>query len=108
MRYRYQYLSTQLARPGIVLGAPADAVVGGSVSFSLPAGHVLTEDNIRQLRTHKVEFIFVGCEDKRSDAEVAEDVATAAARVLRVFADADLNEPHMAALFDQVLSYRSA
>ena len=108
MRFRYQYLSTKLARPGIVLGAAADAVVGGAVSFSLPAGHVLTEDNIHQLRVHKVEFIFVGCEDTRTDGEVAEDAAKAAARVMRVFADADLSEPHMAALFDQVLSYRSA
>lgn len=108
MRYRYQYLSTKLARPGIALGAAADAVVGGAVSFSLPAGHVLTEENIRQLQTHKVEFIFVGCEDTRSDEQIAEDAAQAAARVMRVFADADLTEPCMAALFDQVLSFRSS
>jgi hypothetical protein len=108
MRYRYQYVSTQMARPGIALGSAANAVVGGAVSFSLPAGHVLTEDNIRQLQVHKVEFIFVVCEDVRSDAQVAEDAAQAAARVLRVFADADLSVPCMAALFDQVLAYRSS
>lgn len=108
MRYRYQYLSTKVAVPGMALGAAANTVVGGAISFSLPAGHVLTEDNIHQLQVHKVEFIFVGCEDKRSAAQVAEDAAQAAARVLRVFADADLTEPCMAALFDQVLAYRSS
>lgn len=108
MRYRYQYLSTQTVQPGMVLGSAANAVVGGGVSFSLPAGHVLTEDNIRQLQVHKVEFIFTVCEDDRSDAQVAEDAAQAAARVLRVFSDADLSDPCMAALFDQVLAYRSA
>ena len=78
------------------------------MSFSLPQDHVLTEDNIRQLQAHKVEYIFVRAADPRTDAQIAEDAALAAARVLRIFAGADLTEPCVAALFDQVLAYRSA
>lgn len=108
MRYRFQYLSTRQARPGMVLADDANAVAGGAVCFSLPQDHVLTEENIRQLQAHKVEYIFVRASDTRSDAQVAEDAAQAAARVIHVFAGADLTEPCMASLFDQVLAYRSA
>lgn len=108
MRYRFQYLSTRQAKPGMVLGDDANAVAGGSVCFSLPQDHVLTEENIRQLQAHKVEYIFVCAADSRTDAQVAEDAAQAAARVMNVFSGADLTEPCMATLFDQVLAYRSA
>lgn len=107
MRYRFQYLSTRQAKPGMVLGGDANAVAGGSVSFSLPQDHVLTEENIRQLQAHKVEYIFVCAADARSDAQIAEDAAVTAARVMKLFSGADLTEPCMAALFDQALAFRS-
>ena len=45
---------------------------------------------------------------RRLDEEVAVDAAQAAHRVMDIFAAADLSDPVMAALFDQVLGYRSA
>jgi hypothetical protein len=91
----------------MVLGDDANAVAGGAVCFRLPQDHVLTEENIHQLQAHKVEYIFVCAADTRSDAQVAEDAAAAAGRVLKVFAGADLTQACMAGLFDQVLAYRS-
>jgi hypothetical protein len=92
----------------MVLGDDANAVAGGAVCFSLPQDHVLTEENIRQLQAHKVEYIFVCAADTRSAAQIAEDAAEAAGRVLKIFSKTDLTEPCMAAMFDQVLAYRSA
>jgi hypothetical protein len=69
---------------------------------------MLTEDNLRQLAAHHAEFIFIAEPDTRSDEEIAVDAAKAASRVMDIFAGADLADPTMAALFDQVLAYRSA
>lgn len=92
----------------MVLGAPVIVVRGGILRFSLPTGHALTEDNLHQLMVHQAEFVFVVEPDTRSDEQVAEDTAAAARRTLEIFDGADLTEPTMAALFDQVLGYRSA
>ncbi|NVO06881.1 MAG: hypothetical protein HXX19_13555, partial [Rhodoferax sp.] len=74
----------------------------------LPTGSVLTAENIQQLLSHNVEFIHVAFEDERSDEEIAEAAAAAAHGVMEIFAPADLSQPTMAALFNQVLLYRSA
>jgi len=97
-----------LARAGVVLGAPVRIENHGVLRFSLPAGHTLTEDNLHQLAAHRAEFIFVAEPDSRADEQVAVDVARVARRVLDIFAGADLGDPTMAALFDQVLVYKSA
>ncbi len=78
------------------------------MSFSLPAGHTLTDDNLRQIASHRVEFIFIAEPDLRSDEDVAIDTARVAGQVMRIFERANLSDPTMAALFDQVLTYRSA
>ncbi len=108
MRTRHHYIPIVDAREGMVLGAPANAVSGGSVGFSLPTGHSLTEENLHQLQAHHVEFIFVLKPDARSDEQVAIDSAMAARRIIRIFESADFSDANTAALFDQVLAYRSA
>jgi hypothetical protein len=108
MRIRQRYIPIIEAEGGMVLRAAANAVSGGALSFSLPAGHVLTEDNLHQLNAHRVEFIFVTEPDLRTDQEVAADAALVARQVMRIFAGADLSDSTMAELFDQVLAYRSA
>ena len=108
MRTRPRYLPIIEAAAGMVLGMPVRVARHGQVRFSLPAGHTLTEDNLRQLTAHRAEFIFIAEPDRRSDEEVAIDAARAAHRVMDIFAVADLSDPTMAALFDQVLGYRSA
>lgn len=92
----------------MMLGAPVSVVSGGIRRFLLPADHKLTGDNLNQLAAHRIEFIFVLEPDSRSDEQVAVDAARSAHRVMKIFAGADLADPTMAALFDQVLMYRSA
>ena len=84
------------------------ALANDTHRLSGPAGSVLTEENLQQLLSHRVEFIHVSVVDERSDEEIAVEAATAARSVMEIFADADLSQPTMAALFDQVLMYRSA
>ncbi len=108
MRTRQRYIPIIEAQAGMALGAPANAVSGGAMNFSLPAGHVLTEDNLHLLDAHRVEFIFVTEPDLRTEQEIAADAALVEQQVMRIFAGADLSDPTMAGLFDQVLAYRSA
>ncbi len=108
MRTRPRYLPVSEAKAGMVLGAPVRAAGRSSLRFSLPAGHVLTSDNLHQFRVHHAEFIFIAEPDPRPDEQVALDAALAAHRVMQIFSGADLTDPTMAALFDQVLGYRSA
>ncbi len=108
MRMRLHFIPIVEARPGMVLSAPANVVEHGFLSMSLPAGHVLTEENLQQLNSHHAEFIYIERIDTRSDEQVALDAALAARRVMQIFEGADLSDPNTAALFDQVLGYRSA
>lgn len=107
MRRRTHYLPLAEIAEGMILASPVRAMTGGQLRFSLPAAHALTGDNLRQLAVHRVEFVFVDLPDDRSDLEVAVDAALAARRTLEIFASADLSDPAMAALFDQILAYRS-
>lgn len=108
MRTRPRYLPIIEAEAGMVLGTPVRIAYQSQLRFSLPAGHVLTSDNLRQLQARHAEFIFVAEPDPRSDEQVAVDAALAARRVMEIFSGADLGDPTMAALFDRVLTYRSA
>lgn len=108
MRTRTQYLPIMSAEVGMTLAAPLKVVKHGYTRFSLPLGHVLTHDNLHQMTVNRVEFIFVAAPDLRSDEAVAVDTAAVAGRVLKIFESADLADPTMAALFDQVLAYRNA
>lgn len=108
MRTRHHYIPIVDAKEGMLLGAPSNAVRGGSMSFSLPAGHALTDENLHQLVAHHVEFIFVLMPDTRSDEQVAIDAAMAARRIIKIFESADFSDANTATLFDQVLCYRSA
>jgi hypothetical protein len=105
---RTQYIPIGEAKPGMVLGGTAFGVEGSYLTLSLPTDQVLTEDSIYQLVRHQVEYIFVAAEDPRSEDQKAEDAAQAARQAMQIFAGADLAEPTMAALFAQVLAYRSA
>ena len=107
MRMRTHYLPCNEAKAGMLLAAPVNVVDHGRLRFSLPTGHHLTADNLFQLKAHRAEFIFIEEQDDRSDEQVAADAALAAHRVLDIFAGASLGDPTMAALFDQVLTYRS-
>jgi hypothetical protein len=108
MRSRTHYIPIVEAEAGMLLGAAVNVSQRGVLRFSLPAGHALTSDNLRQLAAHHAEFIFVAEPDERSDEQIAVDSALSARRTMEIFAGADLTDPTMATLFDQVLGYRSA
>ncbi len=105
MPTRTHYLPIEGAKTGMLL---AENVKDSFQRTLLPGGCTLTAENIQQLQAHAVEFICVSYEDTRSAEEIAVDSATAARSVLALFATADISRPVMAALFNQVLLYRSA
>jgi hypothetical protein len=98
-------LPIESASAGMVL---AEAVKDAFQRALLPGGSTLTAENIQQLQAHDVEFICVSYEDTRSPEEIAVQSAETARGVMALFASADLSRPVMAALFNQVLTYRSA
>jgi hypothetical protein len=106
-KMRMHYLPFGEIEPGMTLGEALTLSERHVVRFSLPAGHELTEGNLRQLAAHRAEFVCVAQPDTRSDEEIAVDAAVAAERVMRIFEGADLSQPVLAALFDRVLAYRS-
>lgn len=108
MRSRTQYISLLEAEEGMKLAATLNVVKHGQTRFSLPADHVLTTDNLRQMKAAGAEFLFISEPDNRSDEQVAVDTALVARRVMEIFSDADLTNPTTAALFDLVLAYRNA
>ena len=108
MHTRPHYFCLEEALPGMVLGALLTVVTDGVLRFSLPSGHVLTEDNLFQLAAHHAEVIYVQEPDTRSAEEAKAEAAAATARVHAVFAGADLANPATAALFAQVLRFRNA
>jgi hypothetical protein len=105
MRTRTRYLPIENATVDMVL---AESVKDGYQRSLLPSGSTLTAENIQQLQAHTVEFICVSFEDKRTPEEIAVHSAETARSVMNIFASADLSNPVMAALFNQVLMYRSA
>lgn len=108
MRTRTQYLPIIEAEAGMMLAAALKVVKYGHLRLSLPARHVLTPDNLHQMTAHQTEFIFIAEPDTRSDEQVAIDTAQVAHRVMEIFVGADLSDPTMSALFDQILAYRNS
>lgn len=106
-RTRKHYLPFGEVEPGMVLGEPIALTERHVLRFSLPAGHELTEGNLRQLAAHHAEFVCIALPDTRSDEEIAAESAQAAANVVRIFERANLANPAVAALFERVLAYRS-
>ncbi|MBU1364191.1 MAG: hypothetical protein KKE51_10255 [Gammaproteobacteria bacterium] len=108
MRTRTQYIPVSEAEAGMTLAAPLNVIKHRQTRFSLPAGHMLTPDNLRQLTANRAEFIFIAEPDTRSDEQIAQDTALVAGRIMEIFSDADLGDPTTMALFDQILAYRSS
>jgi len=105
MRTRTRYLPIEDALEGMTL---AEAVKDSYQRSLLPAHSVLTSENIDQLRAHEVEFVCVTFTDTRSPEEIANHTAAMAHAVMEIFRTADHSQPATAALFNQILMYRSA
>lgn len=105
MRHRIKYIPTFEATEGMLL---AQAAQDRYLCTILPSGHRLSEENLSQLFAHQVELVCVDMPDPRSDEQIADEASLAAKNVLDTFERADLSDPVTAALFNQVLTYRSA
>ena len=108
MRTRILYIPISEAEVGMTLSAPLNVVHRGRLNFTLPVGHVLTEENLQQLSAHFAEFMCVVQPDTRSDEVFAAEYALAVGRVTQIFEGADLSDPTMATLFKQVLGFRTS
>lgn len=108
MTDRLRYLPLPEVTEGMVLGTQLVAAEHGVIRFSLPAGHALTEANLRQLAVRQVEFVCIRHEDTRTDAEREQEWAAHEQRLARIFRSANLNEPAVAGLYQAVLAYRRA
>jgi len=107
IKTRHHYIPVTEITPGMVLGETVNVVERGVLSMVLHTGHILSEDNLSQLNAHHAEFICIDKPDDRTEAQIAEDAANNAHRVLEIFRDSDMSDPTLMALFDQVLGYRS-
>jgi ABC-type uncharacterized transport system involved in gliding motility auxiliary subunit len=105
MRTRTRYLPIEAALEGMML---AESVKDRYQRVLLPIGVALTLENIQQLTAHQAEFVCVSITDTRTPEQISVDTATTAHRMLAIFESSDLTQPVMAALFNQVLLYRSA
>ena len=105
MRKRTLYQPIEQAHAGMELALP---VTDRYHMTLLPAGSHLTEENLAQLLAHEVELVCIAVEDTRSAEEIGLHAAHSARQVLEVFESADLDQPALAALFNQVIIYRSA
>jgi hypothetical protein len=105
MRTRTHYLPIEDASAGMLL---ADAARDPFQMPLLPAGSILNAENLQQLLAHGVDFLCITVADERSDADIAVQTEEATRCVTGIFAAADLTEPVMAALFNQILLYRSS
>jgi thiamine monophosphate synthase len=104
MRTRTHYLPIEDASVGMLL---AEAVRDHFQMPLLPAGSTLNAENLQQLLAHGVDFLCIAVADERSDEDIAAQTEEATRCVTGIFASADLAEPVMAALFNQILLYRS-
>ncbi|WP_306603316.1 hypothetical protein [Azonexus sp.] len=107
MKQRLRYLPLSDIEEGMVLGAGLTISVNGVTNFTLPAGHALTESNIRQIALRHGEFVCIAEEDTRSDEAYAADLAITRCRLEQIFSRADLAQPSIAGLYAAVLAYRS-
>lgn len=107
MNHHLRYLPLSEVLEGMVLGTPLTIAEHGVTNFFLPAGHELTESNIRQIALRHGEFVCIQEADPRSDEERAAALQAAEARLDKIFSLADLSRPAMAGLRAAVLAYRS-
>lgn len=90
----------------MVLGAPLVLAEHGVMTFRLPAGHALTEGNLRQLAVHHGEFVCIEEEDPRSEAERQSQWLQHETRLAHLFRRADLSNPALGALYQAVMRFR--
>ncbi|HJW03649.1 MAG TPA: hypothetical protein VJ548_10240 [Azospira sp.] len=105
-RRRDRYLPAFALIPGMVLAKPLVITERGIVTFSLPAGKMLTEALLRQLRAHHGEFACIENWDERPESQRQLEADQAQGRLAEIFRHADRDSPAAGALHDLILAYR--
>ena len=105
-RRRECYLPAFALTPGSVLAKPLVITERGIVSFSLPAGKMLTEALIHQLRAHHGELACIETWDERTESQRQLEADQAQRRLGEIFRHADQGCPAAGALYDLILAYR--
>lgn len=108
MATRTRYLALSDLAPGMLLARPLTLVEHEVVTYTLPAGHVLTEENLHQLASHHSVGALVQQEIERTDEEHQAHIQRQSARLHRIFRHADLTAPQAQALVAALLAHRSA
>lgn len=108
MATRMRYLATPDLAPGMALAQPLTLVEHEVVTYSLPAGHVLTAENLQQLASHHSVGALVLEEVERSDAQQLAHIQRQSDRLQMIFRHADVSVPQTQALVAVLLAHRSA
>lgn len=82
MSQRILCLTPVRIRPGMTLARPAVRPDG---QVLLPAGTVLSEEQLQHLMSRGVEYLAVATEDHRDEAAIGEEIAAAGERVDYLF-----------------------
>lgn len=108
MATRTRYLATPDLAPGMVLARPLTLVEHEVVTYSLPADHVLTEENLHQLASHHSVGALVLQEIDRTDAQHLAHIQRQSGRLQMIFRHADVSVPQTQTLVAALLAHRSA
>lgn len=106
MATRIRYLPIEDVTSGMVLGAPLAIAELGVTTFTLPAGHQLTDSNMAQIAQRNAEWACIEEEDPRSDEQRAVELQATRAYLDSTFGQIDGDQSAMAALCDAILRYR--
>lgn len=107
VKTRLRYLPLSDVTEGMVLGSQLVLSEHGVSNFSLPAGHVLTESNLRQIALRHGDYACIAQPDARTDEEVAQDKQRVSERLDEIFQKADRSKAAVAGIYAAVLAYRS-
>lgn len=91
----------------MVLARPLQITEGRMLVSNMPAGHVLTETDLAQLRARHAQYACVLETDWRSDLVRSRQNALQASRLEQIFRHADMNDPTTRMFHAAILGYRT-
>jgi hypothetical protein len=97
-----------MVAPDMILARPVILTDRGRVVLNFPAEHVLTRNNLAQLRAHHAQYVCVQEEDFRGQLTRKRFEMDQIERLQKIFHHADLGDPCVRAFFDAALVYRAA
>ncbi|MDR0234168.1 MAG: hypothetical protein LBI31_05120 [Zoogloeaceae bacterium] len=106
MSIRHRFLPLSVVEPDMVLARPLMLTDRGRVILSFPADHVLTQNNLEQLRARHAQYVCVQEEDNRGQMARERFETDQIDRLQIIFRHADMGDPETRAFFEAILAYR--